>query len=155
MAGSTLNKGNPREAWYISADQAHYSSGLTTAQVEGGQIFVLHQIAPENNVQLTRSGFVRDRRTGLYVQQITLTNNTTATLAGPFHVVLDNLSTTMTLSNQGGVTSVYSPLAAPYVAVSASPLAPGASVTVTLQFTNPNNAAIGYTDRVLNSVPAP
>ena len=46
MAGSALNRGNTGEAWYISADQAHYTSGITAAQVEGGQIFVLHQTAP-------------------------------------------------------------------------------------------------------------
>ena len=43
MAGSALHKGNPGEAWYISSDQAHYTSGITAAQVEGGQMFVIHR----------------------------------------------------------------------------------------------------------------
>ena len=45
MAGSALHRGTPGEAWYISSDQAHYSSGVAAAQIEGGQIFVLHQFS--------------------------------------------------------------------------------------------------------------
>ncbi len=44
MRGSRLHRGNPNEAWYISSDQAHYSTGLTTEQVEGGQIVVIHRL---------------------------------------------------------------------------------------------------------------
>jgi len=100
MAASILNKGNPREAWYISSDQAHYTTGITAAQVEGGQIFVLHQIAPENNVNVTRSGLVRDRRTGFYSQQVTISNATPGALGGPFYLMLDSLTATALLSNQ-------------------------------------------------------
>lgn len=44
MKASRLHRGNPGEAWYISVDQAHYTQGITTEQVEGGQIFVIHQL---------------------------------------------------------------------------------------------------------------
>lgn len=44
MRASTLHRGNPGEAWYISVDQSHYTTGTTTEQVEGGQIFVIHQL---------------------------------------------------------------------------------------------------------------
>lgn len=44
MRGSRLHRGNPNEAWYISSDQAHYTTGVTEAQVEGGQIFVIHRL---------------------------------------------------------------------------------------------------------------
>src|SRR5262245_26750116 len=44
MRGSRLHRGNPNEAWYISSDQAHYTTGITPEQVEGGQIFVIHQL---------------------------------------------------------------------------------------------------------------
>jgi hypothetical protein len=44
MKNSRLHRGNPGEAWYISVDQAHYTTGITTEQVEGGQIFVIHQL---------------------------------------------------------------------------------------------------------------
>jgi hypothetical protein len=155
MSDSAKNKGNPREAWYISSDQAHYTSGITPAQVEGGQFFVLHQIAPENNLQVTRSGIVRDRRSGVFVQQITFTNNTPGTLSGPFYFILDGLSETAGLVGQSGTTSFYAPLASPYIGFGPSSLAPGDSTTIVLQFANPTNAAISYTDRVLNSVSVP
>ena len=156
MAGSSRNKGNPDEAWYISSDQAHYTTGITTSQGEGGQLFVIHEIAPTNNAAVARSGFVRDRRTGNYSQAVTVTNRTAATLAGPFYLVLDALSANATLaSGPAGTTSVYGPLGSPYVLVSSGSLAPGGSVTATLQFSNPTNAAIEYTARVLNSISTP
>jgi len=160
MRGSSKFKGNPREAWYISTDQAHYTSAtsgstITGTQVEGGQLFTLQEIAPLNNVAVKLGGFVRDRRSGLYAQQVTLTNNTAGALAGPFFLVLDGLSPSATLNNASGTSSVYPPTARPYITVSGSSLAPGASATVSLQFSNPTNAAISYTARTLNSVPTP
>jgi hypothetical protein len=155
MAGSALHKGNPGEAWYISSDQAHYTTGITAAQVEGGQIFVLHQVAAENNAQVTRGGYVRDRRTGTFAQQMTITNNTSGVLSGPFFVVLDGLSESVTLANRNGVTATFAPLGAPYIQVPGSSLGPGASASVLLQFANPTNAPMIYSTRTLNSIPTP
>jgi hypothetical protein len=155
MAGSSLHRGNPREAWYISSDQAHYGTGITAAQVEGGQLFVIHEIAPLNNVTVTRAGFVRDRRTGKYVQQVTVTNANPAALTGPFYLVLDGLSANASLSNLDGTTTAYAPANSPYVLVSGGALAPGASVTVALQFNNPTNDGITYAARILNSIATP
>jgi hypothetical protein len=53
------------------------------------------------------------------------------------------------------VTATFAPLGAPYIQVPGASLAPGASASVVLQFTNPSNAAITYTTRVLNGVPTP
>lgn len=155
MAGSTLHKGNPREAWYASTDQAHYNTGVTTAQVEGGQLFLLHEIAPVNNAAVARGSVVRDRRTGQYLQQVTVTNDTTAALTGPFYLVLDGLSANATLTNATGTTSVYGPTGSPYISVSAGNLPAGAAAVVTLSFSNSTNAAISYTARVLNSISTP
>jgi len=155
MRSSSLHIGNPRETWYISSDQAHYTTGITSSQVEGGQIFVVHELAPENNVQVTRTGYVRDRRTGTYSQMITLTNNNATTLPGPIYLVLDGLASNGTLTSQTGVTTVYDPQGSPYIQVSGSALAAGASLTVTLQFSNPSGAALSWTDRVLNSITLP
>ncbi len=157
MADSALTCGNPREAWYISSDQTHYTNGITTAQVEGGQVLMLHDIAPTNNVTVTRGGFVRDRRTGKYVQEVTIKNETAKTMTGPFWLVLDNLSVTCTLANAGANTTGFTPLNSPCITVpvGAGSLAPGASATTTLQFTNPSNGAIDYTARTLNSINTP
>ena len=155
MSGSTLHKGNPREAWYACVDQAHYTTGITTAQAEGGQLFMIHEIAPDNNVAIARGGFVRDRLTGKYVQKVTITNNNAAALNGPFYYVLDSLSTNATLFNASGTTSVYTPAGSSFIAVPGATLAPGASASVTLQFNNPTNAAITYSPRTLNSITTP
>ncbi|MBU6327343.1 MAG: hypothetical protein KGQ89_06935 [Verrucomicrobia bacterium] len=158
MAGGALHIGNPREAWYISVDQAHYTTGITAEQVQGGQLFTLHEIAPGNNVAVTRGGFVRDRRSGKIVQQITIKNNNPGPLAGPFHVVLDALSPTANLDNSNGSTVNYGPTGSPYITIvipGPGTLAPGASVSGVLQFTNPGNQAINYSTRTFNSIPTP
>ncbi len=46
MAGSALNTGVPGEAWYLSSDQAHYTTGINSLQVEGGQLFAIHVPEP-------------------------------------------------------------------------------------------------------------
>ena len=53
-------------------------------------------------VAITNGGFVRDRRTGQYVQQVTIQNETSAVLSGPIDLALDNLSSNATLSNENG-----------------------------------------------------
>jgi hypothetical protein len=155
MADSTRNIGNPDESWYICTDQSHYTTNITTAQAEGGQFFMIHDIAPLNNVAVTRGGIVRDRATGKYTQKITITNKTTQQLAGPFHVIVDGLSSNATLSNKTGNTANYTPVGAPFVTDSTSSLAPGASLSVTLQFTNSTNGTISYSTRTLNSITTP
>jgi hypothetical protein len=152
MSGSVLHRGNPREAWYLSSDQAHYTSGITVSQVEGGQLFMLHDIAATDNATIARSGFVRDRRTGTYSQQVTITNSNTGPLTGPFYLVLDSLGANASLVGSTGTTAVYAPLGSPYITIPGSSLVPGASATIVLQFTNPTAGAITYTARVLNGV---
>ena len=101
---------------------------------------------------VARGGFVRDRRTGLYAQQVTVQNTSSSLLSGPIILVVDGLSANAVLSNSSGVTSSQAPLGSPYIVVPGtdSGLAPGASAAVVLQFANPTNAAITYSTRVLN-----
>jgi hypothetical protein len=102
-------------------------------------------------VVVTSSGFVRDRRTGLYSQQITIQNATSAVLSGLVDLALDNLSANAALSNKTGTVASNPPVGSPYIAIpgTSAGLAVGASATVTLQFTNPGNGAITYTARTL------
>lgn len=155
MSGSVKHKGNPGEAWYITSDQAHYTTGITASQVEGGQLVIVHELAPTNNVSVTRGGYARDRRSGMYAQQVTLTNTTASAISGPFYLVLDALSSNATLASSAGSTSVYGPLGSPYVLVTSGTLNPGATASITLQFTNPSNTGITYTARVLNNITTP
>ncbi len=64
MAGSALNSGEPDEKWYLVDVQAHYSLGLTSAQVDGGQLLVLHYVPePATSFMLLGGvGFLLGRR---------------------------------------------------------------------------------------------
>lgn len=46
MAGSALSSGHAGERWFLMDDQAHYTTDITSAQVEGGQLIVV-QVIPE------------------------------------------------------------------------------------------------------------
>jgi hypothetical protein len=96
-----------------------------------------------SSFSLLRSGLTWNRITNKYTASITLTNTGGDTLTGPFQLVFQNLSAGVTLDNATG-----SHDGAPYITATAGPLAPGASVTVPLTFSNPNKVAIGYTNAV-------
>lgn len=107
------------------------------------------------NVSVTRGGFVLDRRTNLFVQQITLKNTGATPVSGSVALALDDLSSNATLANAAGTTATTSPSGSPLLSVSVGPdnvLSPDESATVTLQFTNPSRAGIIYTLRVLSGV---
>ncbi len=107
---------------------------------------------PTDNIQLTRSGYVRDRRTGTYAQQLTLTNVSVNAVAGPLSLVLGNLSAGVSLANATGTLGGSAYILVPGAGAG---LAGGASTTVILQFTNPANTAITYTPQVRNDIVGP
>ena len=107
------------------------------------------------NVTVTRGGFVLDRRTGYFTQQVTLTNTGATPVAGSVALALDGLSANATLATSLGGTFATSPSGSPIALVNVGAdniLSPGESATVTLQFTNPTRAAITYTPRALSNV---
>ena len=118
---------------------------------------VLRGVAYVPGVAITSTGFVRDRRTGQYAQQVTIQNATSAALTGPVYLVLGNLSANATLSNATGTTANNPPVGSPYITVpgTSGGLAVGASATFTLQFTNSNNGVINYTSSVLYGITTP
>jgi uncharacterized repeat protein (TIGR02543 family) len=98
---------------------------------------------------VTLGGFTLNPITGRFLQTVTLTNGSAATITGPISLVLDNLSSNATLANATGTTDALAPPAgSPYINASTN-LAPGQAITVTLQFTDPSRGAISYTTRVL------
>lgn len=99
-------------------------------------------------VQVTRGGFRRNATTGRYTQTVTLKNIGASAIPGPISLVLNSLSSNTGLYNKTGTTSATNPTGSPYKDTTGS-LAPGVSVSLTLEFTNPTNAAITYTTRVL------
>jgi hypothetical protein len=101
-------------------------------------------------VTVTRSGFVFNRRTGYFVQTVTLTNISAHALAGPIALVLDGLTPGVTLSNAAGATKSGSPTID--VAPNGGILAAGGVVTITLQFVDPGLKPINYATRILAGV---
>ena len=100
---------------------------------------------------VTRGGFVLDRRTARFTQQVTITNTTANTLTGPIDFVVDNLSANATLVGPSGTTQNLAPLGSPFVTVvlPGDTLPPGASIKVVLQFNDPTVGQITYTPRLL------
>jgi phosphodiesterase/alkaline phosphatase D-like protein len=113
------------------------------------------QASAPPNVTVSRSGFVLDRRTGRFVQQITLKNVGTTPIVGSVAVALDSLSANATLSPSAGVTGATAPGGSPLALVDVGAdnvLSPGESVSIVLQFLNPSRAAITYSPRVLAGI---
>jgi hypothetical protein len=77
----------------------------------------------------------------------------TAAITNPVYLAVNNLSSNTTLINSIGVTVMSSPAGSPYVLVSGSGLAPGASASVTLQFSNPASGGITDNLSVITTTP--
>jgi hypothetical protein len=84
----------------------------------------------------------------LFLQTVTVTNSGGAE-AGPVNLVLTNLGSNASLANASGRTSCNSP-GSPYVTVLASgTFAPGQSIQLQLEFSDPSKAGISYGTTVL------
>ena len=99
-------------------------------------------------VQLTRSGFGYNFATRRFVQTVTLKNISGSAVGTPISLVLDSLSSNATLYSPTGTTSCATPAGSPFINW-LSGLAPGASASIVLQFTNPTKTGITYATRVL------
>jgi hypothetical protein len=102
------------------------------------------------SITISRGGYALNPGTGRFVQTDTLTNNSASTITGPISLVIEGLSGNATLFNLTGLTdSFFPPVGLPYINTAAASLAPGQSVSVTLQFANPSKAGITYANRIL------
>jgi|SRR5579884_583980 len=91
-------------------------------------------------VSVNHGGYARQRATGLWSTTLVVTNTGSGTINGPVNVVLTNLSANATMANSNGTYQ-----GSPYITVSPDPIAPKASVKVTIQFQNPSNDFITFT----------
>lgn len=139
----------------VAWQQSSYNQPTNTS------FFVGADMAPQpaanivtGTMSVTRSGFVLNRRTGRVTQQVSISSNSTVPLTAPIYLALDSLSSNTTLANSAG-TTVNAPAGSPYVLVSNSDLAPGASLNVSLEFTAPSSGGITYTPRALSGVASP
>jgi hypothetical protein len=92
-----------------------------------------------SQVTVTKSGLIYNRGTRLFYGTFTITNNSAQTIAAPIQVVLTNLTPGVTLANATGSFAGSS-----YITAVGS-LAPGASLSVPVQFSNPSNSLINTT----------
>ena len=99
-------------------------------------------------VGITYGGFTLVRSTGRWVHTLTLRNNGVTTVTGPISVVLSGLSTNASVFHPTGTTTVFY-AGSRYVNLAASSLAPGATATLTLEFTKTGTAAIAYVGKVV------
>jgi hypothetical protein len=100
------------------------------------------------SIGIVRSGVTLNLTTRRYVQTVTLKNNSAGTITGPISLVLDNLTSNVTLYNASGSTALMLPAGSPYMTAAVN-LAAGQSVSIQLQFTNPGNSVFTYDARVL------
>lgn len=96
------------------------------------------------SVKIVRSGYTINRFTAKYAGTVTVTNTGSAALSGPLQYVLQDLPAGVTLDNKSGEQG-----GAPYVTLPGT-LAPGASVTLGLSFSNPNKVAVTYAAKLYN-----
>ncbi len=134
----------------IGADQAGNVEALKTA-IEATTLVGSVSACASNvgtDVQVTRSGYGYNLATQRFVQTVTLKNLSASIIAGPLSLVLDNLSSSATLFNPSGITACAAPAGSPFINLLGN-LAPGASASISLQFTNPTRTGITYATRVL------
>ncbi|NRR31591.1 ExeM/NucH family extracellular endonuclease [Oxalobacteraceae bacterium] len=89
------------------------------------------------------SGLAYNRATGRFTGTLSLSNTGATPLSGPFQVVFEGLTAGVSLANATG-----SHAGASYITVNAASLAPGATLTLPLNFINPAKASINYTARI-------
>jgi phosphodiesterase/alkaline phosphatase D-like protein len=99
-------------------------------------------------IQFTRGGLVLNRRTGRWVQNVTVSNTSGAAISENLALVVDGLSSNATLFGATGSTSLLAPIGSSFVKLPVSTLNAGQSVTVSLEFVNPTNGKITYTPRL-------
>jgi hypothetical protein len=93
-----------------------------------------------------------DRKTGRYLQKVTLRNTSSGPIAGPLSLVLDSLSAGVSVVGQAGITGCTTPTGSPYVLVDVGAdglLSARERASVEIEFTNPGAALISYAPRVL------
>lgn len=117
----------------------YYDAASATTRSSNYALDVKIPAIVSNQVAVTQNGFVRNHSTGLWTATLTVTNTGASAIAGPVQVAFTNLSANATMVNETGVL-----LGNPYITVTTGTLAPGKSVSVPIQFSNPSNGYINF-----------
>jgi len=151
LVDATSLLGNqPVAFWYVGtgyqADDSFFTHGLFFSP-SGPAL-------PPMTGQIVKAGIRFNRALQTWGQTLQIFNVSSAPIVGPLFVALDSLSPDETLYNATGTTRYTSPVGSPYVPVDlggdeAAQLAPGASASVNLMFSNPTKAGITYNARLI------
>ncbi len=133
---------------YPAAVQASFAGDSVYAPSSGNGTLNVSPLDVSALIGIVKGGLGLNLMTGRFAQTVTLTNNSASTIPGPISLVIDNLTSNATVYGASGTTDFLAPPISPYVNYSGS-LGPGQKVSITLQFTDPSKAYIGYTTRVL------
>jgi len=93
-----------------------------------------------SQVSATASGLAYSRVSQTFNGTVTITNVSSRTIAGPFQIVLNSLTSGVTVGNATSTFGGWSYVTVPTVIS----LAPGQSATTPVQFKNPSNATIRF-----------
>lgn len=133
-------------------------TAVVTVKNQGSKDFAMVEVTQDGEalpaesvieaLQIQRSGFRLDRRTGFFVQQVRLANEGDIPMPGPLYMVLGGLPGNVELINKDGTTQSLAPLGSPYLRVPLSDdgltVQPGQTVNLLLQFLNPDRRRINY-----------
>ena len=135
-----------------------YTVTLTITDDDGTEASITHDVVVEggggpeepecvdDSVQFTYGRIGYDRRTGLYVGTVRVTNTSAARLDAPLHLIIASIAPdSVTVTNADGTTPATGPLPAsrPYFDLGGA-LNPGASVYVRVSFRNPARARFTF-----------
>jgi hypothetical protein len=117
----------------VPGQSAIAPSGYGSGQAQDLSDLFQPGVIPESipAVSVVQSGFTLNRRTNTYTQTATITNLLALATTTPVYIEVANLTAGARLTNSLGTASDGNP----YILGAAAGLAPGATVTVTLQFT--------------------
>ncbi len=130
-------------------DIVHMNAEFTTQLSDHDPAVACLNLPPVQDVTAevpaVSSGLTFNRRTQTFTGTIQITNTSASFIAGPVQVQLQNLTVGVALVNANGTQS-----GNPYLTVPVSGLAPGASVSVPVQFSNPTRVGISYNVRMFS-----
>jgi hypothetical protein len=114
--------------------------GINGVSVSSGPGSSTSMLLAAGQVSTTASGLAYSRVTRTFNGTVTITNVSSSTMVGPFQIVLDSLTSGVTLTNATGSFGGWSYITVPTVAS----LTPGQSAIVNVQFRDPSNGAINF-----------
>jgi len=138
LSGGTCSRAVPASALQIGSNSvtATYEGNGTYPVSTSSAVTVVRSAAAIVSPQVTATPFVYNRATQTFNSTYTIKNTTGSSIGGPIELVLTGLNAGVTVANAAGTF-----LGSPYLTVSA-PLAPGASASLAVRFSDPTSVSI-------------